>query len=88
MTKRVLICRKGTVWISEDRENAERWVEMGGCTVFDISRCHLAFVAGIACDYGWFFGKMPMYLENFGRRYEDYFIDTSDEDWWDNQVGK
>lgn len=33
-----------------------------------------------------FFGKMPMYLENFGRRYEDYLIDTSDEDWLDNQV--
>ena len=29
---------------------------------------------------------MPMYLENFGRRYEDYLIDTSDEDWLDNQV--
>ena len=83
MTKTVLLLERGVALVEQDKEAAEQLVAKYGCTVLDISRCSLQQIVDIACGYGSSYVMFGAYFP-----IEDYIIDTSDEDWWYNQVGK
>lgn len=88
MTKKVLLLQAGVAFVEQDQESAEKFVAKRGATALDISSCSLQQIVDMACDYGSSYGRIPMFGAYFPIKYKDYIIDTNDEDWWYNQVGK